>query len=505
MVTLINPNLVVQKSDIFTTGIVYMPVGLASFAAVLKKNGFICQVIDAFAEKPNQCRDRGDFLLRGLLPSEIAQKVPGNSDAIVIYAINSAAHLSIMTIIKFLRKHFARIPIIIMENTQAVTGYSLKNIQNLLYDAGFDYIITGEAENRGVELLHLIKSKAKKCEIAKIDGIGFRDNGKQNYQPPLRKIKDLDALPFPAWESFPLENYWNLRYAHGPFETKKYLPLLTSRGCPFGCTFCVALDMNKHAWRFCSAKNVVDQIEFYCRQFGVEEFHWEDLNPTVEEGRIREICDEIIRRGLRIIWKISSGTKIETIRDSSTIELMSKSGCRYISISPESGSARILKMMNKSFDREHAVKMIKKMGEAGIYSQACFLLGYPGENDVDREDTLRLIYNFTKAGVDEIAIFIIAPLPGSEIFNEFCGYDDFSQLTFSPSWRKDYKELNKFRLMIYRNFILWKLRFYPGKLIRQPLSFLLRRFKTKMEMAPYRALHTLIISPRRFKFKNYES
>ena len=130
MVTLINPNLVVQSNDIFTTGIVYMPIGLASFVSVLRKKDVACNVIDAFGEHPNQCWNEGTFLVRGLRPAEVAGRIPNESRAIVIYAINSAAHLSMKLMLQHIRRRFPVIPIITMENTQAVTGCSLKNIKD---------------------------------------------------------------------------------------------------------------------------------------------------------------------------------------------------------------------------------------------------------------------------------------------------------------------------------------------------------------------------------------
>jgi len=489
-VTLINPNLVVQPGDVFTTGIVYMPVCLAYFAASVRENGFKCGVIDAFGAAPNKFRQAGGFVMRGLTPSETAEKIPSETGAVVVYAINLTSHLSLVKIIKEVRFRFLRIPIIILENTQAVTAYSLRRIQDELYDIGADYCITGESEERGVALLEALRAGAPKEDISRIDGIGFRENGVIRYTLPVREISGLDSLPFPAWDMFPLRNYWKLGYSHGPLETVRYLPLLTSRGCPYRCRFCVIPETTGSRWRARSAKNVADEMEEYAEKFGVKEFHIEDVNPTVSDKRTREICGEIIRRNLKVIWKISSGTKIETIKDEFTIELMAKAGCRYISISPESASPKVLKMMNKSFNLTHALRLVRKMNRVGIYSQACFVLGYPGENREDRKMTRDLVRELTGKGVDEIALFIATPVPGAAMFERFSGYRNYSELTFSPSWREDYKELNRFRLNLYAHFLFWKLLYNPVKLLKQPVNFAIKKFFTKMEMTPYRALYT---------------
>lgn len=496
MITLVNPNLVTQRHDIFTTGIVYMPISLAYFASTLRQHGFQCTVIDAFGENPNQFYFDENYLYRGLVPSEVADKICGTSKAIVLYAINLTCHRSLVDIAQSIRSRFSHIPIIVMENTQAVTAYSLRRLQEKFYDIGVDYIITGEAEERGVELLKTLHYGTPKIDIPKIDGIGFRLNGVTHYIPPKRKIANLDTLPFPAWDLFPLQNYWRLKYAHGPFETKKYLPILTSRGCPYLCKFCIIPETNDRKWRARSAKNVVDEMEKFLAQFGVKEFHIEDVNPTVNHKRTREICEEIIRRNLKVIWKISSGTKVETLRDESIIELMARAGCRYISISPETGSPRILNKMNKPFDFDLAMRLVKTMNDIGIRSQACFVLGYPDESDEDRQMTWQMVHDLTKVGVDEIALFVITPAPGSAIFDQFGDCADYSKLTFSPIWREDYKRLNKFRLRLYMRFLYWKLRYHPLKIVKQVNNFLWRKFETKMEMTPYRALHLLLMEWR---------
>lgn len=110
--------------------------------------------------------------------------------------------------------------------------------------------------------------------------------------------------------------------------------------------------------------------------------------------------------------------------------------------------------------------------------------------------TAQLVHDLTRAGVDEIALFIVAPVPGSAIYEQFSGFAEYSELTFSPRWRRDFEELNRFRLGLYRQFILWKLRYFPSKIVRQAGNFLRRRFETKMEMTPYRALCTSLMELR---------
>lgn len=483
-VVLINPNLVVQRNDPFTTGIVYMPVGLAYVAAAMRSAGIAVQVIDAFAENPDQVRRVGNFSILGLYPQDVIAHIPPESTAVFVFAINLTNHIAAAEIVTVIKEQAPKIPLVILENTQAVTAYALQDVRQVFFDAGADFVLTGEAEERAVRLVEcLVGDHPSEC-LHTIDGLGTP----QFFSPPASFLTDLDALSFPAWDLFPLENYWNLRFAHGPQSTPRYLPLLTSRGCPYPCRFCVVPATNQQRWRHRGAASVVDEIEFYVKRFQVREFHIEDLDPTISDQRIREIATEICRRNLDITWKIVAGTKVETIRDEETIDLMAKSGCRYISISPETGSPRVLKRMRKPFDLAHAVKLVHKMNQVGIYSQACFVLGFPGEEPEDLAKTWDLVHHLALQGVDEIALFIITPVPGSAIFTEFKGYTSLSEMNFTPTWREDYQSLSRFRLRLYAHFLWWKLRYHPLKLLRQPFNFLKRRYNTKMEMVPYRAL-----------------
>jgi len=481
-IILINPNLVVQSNDPLTTGVVYMPIALAYAGASLRAAGHDIKVIDAYAQNPRKVRKESKFWIFGLTPQEVVEEIPKDSRVVVIYAINLTNHLSTIAILKHVRQVFPSITIIILENTQAVTAYALKQVASEFYNEKADYILTGEAESRISLLVEALKKNDLKA-IASMEGVGNKDF----YNPPVSVIENLDALSLPAWDLFPLENYWSLGFAHGPLSSERYLPLLTSRGCPYPCRFCVVPATNNQRWRSRTAMNVVDEMEHWVKCWNVKEFHIEDLDPTISDDRIREICHEIIRRQLKIIWKIAAGTKVETIRNEETIVLMAQAGCRYISISPETGSARILKLMKKPFNLDHSIKLIKCMNKNNIRSQACFVLGFPGETHEDRRMTLRLVRNLTRQGVDEIALFIITPVPGSSIAEEFSGYQSLSELNFTPSWRKDYKVLVRFRMKVYIYFICWKSIFHSFKIARQISNFMRRRFETKMEMVPYRA------------------
>lgn len=478
-ITLINPNNVTQKGDFFGTGIPYMPIMLASLAATLREKHTIT-IIDAFGEKPWQKHVKGNLIIQGLRIYEVRKRIPKTAEMVILYAGHAVEHTVILDMIQDIKKYH-EVPIVVIENSQAVTSYSLYKAKDELIQAGADFLVYGEPEET-VDLLIDSVHHPKK-----VNGIVYRKNGKTIVTKPSTRIRKLDTLPFPAWDLFPLKNYWNLGYAHAPMKSR-YIPLLTSRGCTYNCGFCVIPFINHRKWYARTAENVYKEIIHWKEVYGIKEFHIEDLNPTIDKKRIEQLCSLIIHNGLNITFKFASGIKIETI-DVHTLELLHKAGCRYISFSPESGSKHVLSLMKKPFNHTLALTLTKKIHALGIASQACFVIGYPEETQKDREMTKRYIKSLTKAGVDEIALFVMTPVPGSKPYENWKSRN-ISELTFSPEWRDDYLQLQKYRTKMYLIFFIYKLVYHPLKTLKHPFALLMRKFDIKIEMTLYRLFRT---------------
>lgn len=485
-VTVIVPPVVCHDLDPHT-GIPFMPHMAASVAGALRAEGHPVQVLDSFGIDSVQTEviDK-EFLLMGLPVEELVQRVRPDAAASLIYCRTMSEFIAVEKLIHLLRQHRPTSRIILFENIQAVVSYSLKETARPLLDLGVDCILQGEGEGRAGEL---VRRLASGMSIADVPGVSFIDDAGQLVQTPDAKLLDtLDDLPLPAWDLFSLKGYWSARFAHAPVRRRRrFLPMLTSRGCPFGCTFCIAPTLNPR-WRPHSPRRVVDEMEHFHNTLGVTDFHISDLNPTVSEARTREICQEILSRGLNISWKLAQGTKIETLTKRQTLELMARSGCEYVSFSPETGSPRLLRIMNKPFDHGHALKMVRIMDQLGIRMQAVFLAGVPGETPEDRRLSLEYATKLLRAGVDEISAVIFTPLPGAKLAKAMQGFTHYSECTPSPNWRSDYRQLMRHRMRMYRNLLRQQLLHHPQKLLREMLNVLTLSFETKMEMSLYKQL-----------------
>jgi len=478
-VTIIIPPLVSRKGSI-SSGIYFMPFTMAYVAGYLREQGHRVHVLDMFAAAPHQAKYHGPNLYLGIDAETMAKRLPASTQAVIVYEWGVASFQAIEMICQAVRSERPGMPVIVSENAHAVTSMSLKHVAHEVLDLGADYVIIGEAEERAHGILQHIEHGTQ----LPADGIAFAEDGKPVVRPVQHFIQDLDALPFAAWDLFPIETYWRIGYAHGPQEDR-YLAILTSRGCPFGCGFCVLPSTSQRRWQARSPQSVFDEMCHLSDTLGVSEFHIEDVNPTVKKERLAELGDIIAASGRPFKWKFVSGTKIETI-DEESLTRMASGGCSYISFSPESGSARVMKKIGKPFDYGHGLKMTRAIRKAGVTSQAVFLLGYPGEDEGDRRATQSYMRQLVKAGLDEVLVLIATPIPGSKIFEQYSGFSNYSELTFTPTYREDYSHLVRWQRWLYAYFLMLKAVYQPARCLGHLRDALRRRFKTKMEMTLWR-------------------
>jgi radical SAM superfamily enzyme YgiQ (UPF0313 family) len=481
VVDIIIPPVVTHNLDPHT-GIPFLPHMAAYLASSIKKTGRDVNVIDCFGEDSQKSFKSSNFLLIGIKPETLMQKLSRNSDICFIYCKVIEDLFAVELILNKIKKNFPNKKVCLFENIQTTNSFSLKKIINYLFDKGCDFAIFGEPEDKIQEFLDNYQDN----KLSEIPGIAYKKNNELVVNDNEVYNTKLDNIDFPLWEKFNMNGYWTAGYSHAPVKkNKKFLPIITSRGCPYRCKFCVSPTLNPK-WRFRSAKNVVDEMEFFNKSLNIVDFHVSDLDPTVNEKRIIEICSLIIERGLKIEWKLSQGTKVETIKNMNTLDLMKKSGLNFFSFSPESGSIELMKKLNKPFDYKHGLNVTKHLNKIKVSTQACFIAGTPPETDDDRKQTINYMKKLAKFGIDEIAVFIYSPIPGSFFSDEIGGFKHYSELSRSPIWRDDYKVISKFRYKMYLTFFLYKLFYHPIKLINNLLRVFTRNFQTKMEMSVFK-------------------
>lgn len=481
--TLISPRIALQKGDFLGSGIPYWPLELATLAAYARKYGDEIVFIDLFGNNPTLLTDLGDHYLQGAsIKAYLGQEGVCQSDAFILYAISFMSHRELLTITQTLKNTFPEIPVVILENSQAVTAYSLQKMAEEFFLAGADLLICGEAYFNWDNIKRkIIGGKNVKTPQNVI-------TNSSNTNPKRIKVPQT-CYPIPAWDLVNLEGYWKLPYSHGP-KTKKYLPVLTSRGCPYPCNFCVLPETSSRQWHGNRPEDVVNEIIALSNRFKVYDFQIEDPNPTVQHKRWERICELLIEKQVNIHFYFVSGTKAETVHVDK-IPLFSKAGCRYISFSPETGGKNLLKSIGKKFDFNHGISLVAACRKHQIRTQACFIVGHPDEKEADFTASRNYLATLVKNGLDEVAVFVVASFAGSELYarNAILFSKESVLPSFSPKGRDGYEKLEYRRRILIRTFFANKLKTQGMELWLQGLRAFLGKPETKMENLPRRVVY----------------
>ncbi len=302
--------------------------------------------------------------------------------------------------------------------------------EQTLKETGAHFIVLGEGEETFYELVKGLVENTLSPE--KIDGLCFKnDAGKVIKNKEREFVKNLDDLPFPDRDLFDLAKYYSAPTKRVSDE-KIATPILTSRGCAFRCVHCVSEVLWHRTIRFRSVENVISEIEECVNKYGIREFNILDDTFTLNKGRVLEFCKSVADKNLRIYWICFS--RVNTI-DQEMVESMKKAGCKKISFGLETGSQKVLDLMNKDTTLEmgrHAVSIVRK---SEMQVHASFMFGNLGET----KDTIKETIKFAKSlDLDNATFFITAPVPGTYLFkvamkngqiNETTKWEEFAPLT----------------------------------------------------------------------------
>lgn len=384
------------------------PLGIGYLAAVLEQKGYHVHVIDCIAEREGFTRNEDGTIHVGLTWDELKKRIEKiDPDVVGISCLWTADYVN-ATRISEIVKEIDNIPVIFGgAHTTALPKETLEN-------KNIDYVVIGEGE---LSLPALLEKIGQKESLKGIHGVGFKDNGKIHINPPIKYIENLDSLPFPAGHLFPMEKYLRSKKVHGYISKRQPVAqMITSRGCPLNCNFCTIHHIWGKKWRARSAENVVDELEYLVKKYGVREIHFEDDNISLNRKRMMEICDGIIERKLDIAWTTPNGMWVQTL-DRELLEKMRDSGCYRVCLGIENGNQDFLNnVIGKRIDLKKVSTVVKDLRKVGIKSTGLFIVGIPGET---KETILETIKFAKSLDLDDAVFSIYSPYPGAELY-ELC-------------------------------------------------------------------------------------
>ncbi|MCK4993884.1 MAG: cobalamin-dependent protein [Candidatus Omnitrophica bacterium] len=461
-----------------------IPMGLAYLAAVLR-NDFDVKVLDGRAKFQRMVPKNSKWEYFGFTPKEIVEQVKTYSPDVVGISCLSSFHFpDVVDLFERVKK--------IDNDIITVTGGTHPTFladEVMKKHSSIDFIVMGEGEDTFYQLLMNINSEK---EYDALDGLAFRNNGTYQINPKTKYIEDLDALPYPAFDLFPLDFYEKKSIPFSvTFRSKKTIPILTSRGCSAQCIFCASKNYWGKRYRMRTAENVLDEIEYMVKKYGVEEIQFIDDNLTLDKNRARKIFQGLIDRNINIHWNTPNGIAVWTL-DEQMLKLMKASGCYELTVAFESGDQEVLNnIIKKPLDLKYAKKMVNKMKDLDIQVHSFFISGFPGET----KEQIKRSFAFAKTmDLDSAWFFVANPTPGSELY-EICkneGYinDDFSfeniEYSLSHIKNKEFtpREMEKLIITQFNNYNL-------GQMVKHPIRFL-KKYLGVIISHPIMSLRTIL-------------
>lgn len=389
----------------YDSHITHPPLGLGYLASSLEKDRHKVSIYDG--------------TLRNAKESDYINAIKMFDADLVGISVMTRGHIKAKNLISAIKVRFDDFPVVV--GGPQVTAYP----EIVLADLNADFAVIGEGEITLCELVERIEANKKSFED--IAGLVHKDKQGSVYRTkPRELIKDLDSLPFPAWHHMPPSEY-RIVPILAPVKALPVAPIITSRGCPYDCSFCASNATWRRKLRLRSKQNVIEEIRLLVKEYGVKEIHISDDNFTADTGRAGEICDAIIESDISISWQCPNGVRIDRL-DSSLLKKMRRSGCYAVGLGIESGNSAVLRSVDKKLDLSIVRGVLQKLRKVGILSYGFFILGLPGENRKTLEDTV----NFAlKNSFDRAWFNIFTPYPGSRAFRSWLGNRSFADIDWN--------------------------------------------------------------------------
>jgi len=303
--------------------------------------------------------------------------------------------------------------------------------QFILNDPNVDLMVSGEGDLTIVELIDALEQDR---DIENVPGIAYKKNGSYIRTADRPVIRDLDKFD-QEYNLINLERYFNFQSSMDffpVFRNKRFLPLVTSRGCPFKCTYCH--DIFDKSIQYRSPKAVVDEIEYLINEYGIREFHIVDDVFNVNMKRAKIVLDAIIQRNLNIHISFPNGLRADFF-DDELIDKMQRAGVYRMALGIESGSQRIQDMIKKDLDINIIYDVVEKLTRARMSVHGFFMLGFPSETRDEMKETIDFACDL---GLTTANFSLVIPNPGTDLRQTFIesresNFEDFSEYTFDAA------------------------------------------------------------------------
>lgn len=380
-----------RSPSIGHSGVLYYPLWLIYAAALVEKEGYTVEFLDAPANRMNN--------------EESLKYVEEKFDETKLIVVDTSTP-SIYNDVDFASKIKEKHPevfVILVGTHPSTTPEETLNLNKQI-----DAVARKEYDNTIKELATAIKNGE---DIKQVKGISYRQGDKIIHNEDAEYIENLDEIPFAS--KFIKEHLSVYNYSF-PAATFPAIQIFTGRGCPARCNFCVyPQTMHGHKYRVRSEENVVEEMKYIAKNFpNVKEIVIEDDTFTIDKERVKKICELMIENKLnkRFKWLCNARANL----DYETMRTMKKAGCRLIIPGIESFNQQILNNIKKGTTTKQIENYIKNAKKAHLLIHACYMVGNNGETKETMQNTLKAALKFN---TDTAQFFPLIPYPGTEAYN----------------------------------------------------------------------------------------
>ncbi len=360
----------------------YPPLGILCVSAYLEEQGIKHEVYDTtFSTK-----------------KDFKKYLHENKPSIIGIYVNLMTKPNVLEIIQYIKTNFPQCTVIL---GGPEVRYSAENF--LKHRA--DYIVLGEGEETMTELLHVLKTKGI---VESIAGLAFIDGGKFVQTPEREKIKDLDHLPIPNRKKIDLSLYLHAWEKH---HGKNAISVSTMRGCPYTCKWC-SRAVYGLSYRRRSPEKVVEELEWIKKEYNPDSLWFVDDVFTISHKWMEGFQAELKKKNLLIPYECI--TRADRMNEE-VINMLKETGCFRVWIGAESGSQKVIDLMDRRVDVKQVREMILLTKKYGIETGTFIMLGYPGETEEDIEETIQ---HLKQSNPDYFTITVAYPIRGTELYEE---------------------------------------------------------------------------------------
>jgi len=446
----VNPPLSIVRGHLCT--MLKFPLGFLYLATPLERDGFDVKILDAPLYYRTTTTVDDNTVRIGMTFEQIAEEIRSYAPQIVgVSCAYTMSEADSFAVIDYIKQRFPSVLLVVGgAHTSANPGYVLRN-------RNIDLAVIGEGELTMLEIARQFRSGKS---LQDIPGTALVIEGQVRINERREYMADLDEYGA-SWHLLDMAQYFAHPNNADATLRRNAVDLVTSRGCPGKCVFCSIHTVWGRKWRARSPKNVVDEMELLCRQYGARQFRIQDDNLTLDKRRIIEICDEIVRRKLDIRWDTPNGIALWTLNED-VLKKMKQAGCYRVTFGIESACSRTQQYIGKIVNLQRIRDIVNYCHRIGLWICGTFIIGFPDETRDEIRETEQFI---VKSRFNFPFIYVAQPMQGTRLYEDFKAHnllpDEFRPMSSVDQTRYDTLHFNQSELNdMVRNIYM---RFYRHK------------------------------------------